>query len=75
MPTKATHRRTKDGRATRVVYLKADEARWAMLESRFGESSIAELLSPLIRGKLRAMLKARGVDPDAALTKPDRNGG
>jgi hypothetical protein len=51
---------------TRPARLKDDEAYWAGLLSGFDRATIADVLSPMIRDRLRAALAKRGVDPDKA---------
>lgn len=66
MPVKVAHRRSKNGRMTRMVNLTADEAYWANLLAKQLGVAVADVLSPMIRQRLRATLKRHEIDPDAS---------
>lgn len=54
---------------TKTVQVFVDELFWAKLVGAFRDKSIAAILSPLIRERVRAMLREHGVDPDAAFER------
>jgi hypothetical protein len=51
---------------TKTCQVFEDEAYWLSLLAAFRKTSIAKVLSPLIREDVRKMLREEGTDPDAA---------
>jgi hypothetical protein len=57
----------------RTVQLFADEAYWASLVSTAKQTTLAKVVSPMIREHLRKMVAELGMDPDEVWAKAERN--
>lgn len=53
----------------KTAALLAEETYWAGLAAKLTGTTVAKLLSPMIRQQLRAILKRQGIDPDQAWEK------
>jgi hypothetical protein len=54
---------------TQACQVFEDEVFWANVVASLRKSTIAKVLSPLIRDELRKMVKEKGIDPDDAWTE------
>lgn len=69
MNATAKKKRPKNDAKVRTAALLEEETYWAGVAAKLTQTTVAKLLSPMIRKTLRAILKENGIDPDAAWAK------
>ena len=70
----AATKKPKANRPVKTTVLFTDEVYWATVLAKLTGSTVAKVMSPLVRNRLRRELKTRGIDPDVALAEASRNG-
>lgn len=63
---KAPKNKAQDGRPVRNTTLFSDEIYWASLVATLTGATVAKVMSPFVRERLRTAVKAHGIDPDKA---------